>query len=50
VLEDVYVSINHWQCVLGKCALVILAVAVAAATARADGPGNPAVASSDNGK
>jgi methanol metabolism-related c-type cytochrome len=48
VLEDVYVSINKF--VLGKFAAVTLAVTVAGATARADGSGNPAVASSDNGK
>ena len=34
----------------GKCAAVILAVALAGAAARADEPGNSAVASSDNGK
>jgi methanol metabolism-related c-type cytochrome len=50
VLKDVYVSINHWTFVPGKFAAVILAVVLAGATARADGPGNSAVASSDNGK
>jgi methanol metabolism-related c-type cytochrome len=45
VLEDVDVSINKF--VLGKFAAVTLAVAVTGATARADGSGNPAVASSD---
>jgi methanol metabolism-related c-type cytochrome len=44
------VSINRWKFVLGKCVAVTLAVALAGATARADEPGNPAVASSDNGK
>jgi methanol metabolism-related c-type cytochrome len=39
------VSINHW-----KFALVILASVFAGAAACADGPGDPAVASSDNGK
>jgi methanol metabolism-related c-type cytochrome len=48
VLEDVDVSINKF--VLGKFVAVTLAVAVAGATARADGSGNPAVASSDDGK
>ena len=41
-------SINKF--VLGKFVLVTLAVTVAGATARADGSGNPAVASSDDGK
>jgi hypothetical protein len=39
------VSINHW-----KYVLVVLAGALAGGTACADGSGNPAVASSDNGK
>lgn len=44
-------SIKHWTFVAGTFAAVILAVGVAGATAaRADGSGNPAVASSDNGK
>ena len=38
-------SINHW-----KFAFVILASALASGAARADGSGDPAVASSDNGK
>jgi len=50
VLKDADVNINHWTFVAGKCVAVILAVVLAGATARADGPGNPAVASSDNGK
>jgi methanol metabolism-related c-type cytochrome len=49
--EDVDVSINYWTFVAGTFAAVILAVGIAGATgARADGSGNPAVASSDNGK
>jgi methanol metabolism-related c-type cytochrome len=43
--EDVYVSINRW-----KIVFVIVASTLAGATARADGSGSPAVASSDNGK
>jgi methanol metabolism-related c-type cytochrome len=46
--EDVDVSIN--KLVPGKFVLVTLAIALAGATARADEPGNSAVASSDNGK
>ena len=47
--EDGYVSINDWKLVLVIPA-VILAVGLAGTTARADGSGDPAVASSDNGK
>ena len=43
--KDVYVSINRW-----KIVFVIVASTLAGATARADGSGSPAVASSDNGK
>jgi methanol metabolism-related c-type cytochrome len=43
--KDVDVNIKHWT-----FAAVILAAALAGATARADQPGNPAVAASDNGK
>jgi methanol metabolism-related c-type cytochrome len=43
--EDVYVSINRW-----KIVFVVVASTLAGATARADGSGSPAVASSDNGK
>jgi methanol metabolism-related c-type cytochrome len=43
--EDSCVTINHW-----KFALVILASAFAGTAAYADGSGDPAVASSDNGK
>jgi methanol metabolism-related c-type cytochrome len=40
-----YVSIKHWTFVF-----VILAVGLGGATARADGSGDPAIVSSDNGK
>jgi len=43
--EDVYVNSSHW-----KFALVILAGVLAGGAAYADGSGDPAVASSDNGK
>jgi methanol metabolism-related c-type cytochrome len=43
--EDSCVTINHW-----KFALVILAGVFAATAARADGSGDPAVASSEDGK
>jgi methanol metabolism-related c-type cytochrome len=43
--KDSCVTINHW-----KFALVILASAFAGTAAHADGSGDPAVASSDNGK
>jgi methanol metabolism-related c-type cytochrome len=43
--EDSCVIINHW-----KFALVILASVSAVAIARADGSGDPAVASSEDGK
>ena len=46
--ED-YVSTNHWKFALVILA-VVLRVVLAGATARADGSGDPAVASSDNGK
>src|SRR5260370_41521751 len=39
------VNINNW-----KFVLIVLAGALAGGTAYADGPGDPAVASSDNGK
>jgi methanol metabolism-related c-type cytochrome len=51
--KDGYVSINDWKFVRVIPAVVpavILAVAVAGTPARADGSGDPAVASSDNGK
>src|ERR1700689_1101177 len=45
----VYVNVNHWK--FARVILVVIpAVALAGATARADGAGDPAVASSDNGK
>jgi len=43
--EESCVNINHW-----KIALVVLASAFAGTAAWADGSGDPAVASSDNGK
>ena len=43
--KDSCVRINHW-----KFAFVILAIAFAGTAACADGSGDPAVASSDNGK
>jgi methanol metabolism-related c-type cytochrome len=45
VHKDSCVSINHW-----KIVLVVLASGFAGAAACADGSGDPAVASSDNGK
>ena len=51
--KDDYVSINNWKFVRVIPAVilaVILAVGLAGTTARADGSGDPAVASSDNGK
>ena len=55
--KDGYVSINDWKFVrvipaviLAIILAVILAVGLAGTTARADGSGDPAVASSDNGK
>ena len=51
--KDGYVSINDWKFVRVIPAVilaVILAVGLAGTTARADGSGDPAVASSDNGK
>ena len=51
--KDDYVSINDWKLVRVIPAVVlavILAVGLAGTTARADGSGDPAVASSDNGK
>jgi methanol metabolism-related c-type cytochrome len=40
-----YLSISYW-----KFAAVVLVCALAAGAARAEGPGDPAVAASDNGK
>src|SRR6204780_5990024 len=45
----VYVNVNHWK--FARVILVVIpAVALAGATARADGSGDSAMASSDNGK
>jgi methanol metabolism-related c-type cytochrome len=43
--EEVYVSICNW-----KFALAVLALVITGATARADGSGDPAIVSSENGK
>ena len=53
--EEGYVSSSHWKLALGKFALgkfalAILACGVAGGAACADGSGDPAVASSDEGK
>jgi len=48
--EEGYVSSSHWKFALGKFALAILACGVAGGAACADGSGDPAVASSDEGK
>jgi methanol metabolism-related c-type cytochrome len=53
--EEGYVSSSHWKFALGKLALgkfalAILACGVAGGAACADGSGDPAVASSDEGK
>jgi methanol metabolism-related c-type cytochrome len=44
------VSINRWKIVFVIVASTLVASTLAGATARADGSGSPAVASSDNGK
>jgi methanol metabolism-related c-type cytochrome len=51
--KDVYVKSNHWKFALVMLAGVsasVLASVLAGGAARADGSGDPAVASSDNGK
>ena len=48
-MREDYVSINYWKFVFVILA-VILTVGLRGATAWADGSGDPAVASSDNGK